>query len=311
MYLSRVLGGGIDPTAKPRLVKENKNMAVFDACNGMGQIASVGAMKKAIEKAATATIGICAVRNSNHYGTAAYYSMMATEHTMIGISCSNTEPLMPAPGGGKAVVGNNPLSVAVPQDDGPPIVLDMAVSAAAIGKILLAEKRGATIPPGWATDKNGVEAADPAIALDGGMLLPVGGPKGYGLSFIVDALAGILSGSGFGSQVRSPFTDKVNPQNVGHLFVAIDLGCFLSADLFLSRIRTLCDDIKSAPTAPGVEAVFLPGEIESTTRQQYMQEGIPLPVRLVNELNTFAGELGESTRLPTGIIRSHHTRGTI
>ena len=120
-----------------------------------------------------------------------------------------------------------------------------------------------------------------------------------------------MAGSGFGNRVRSPFTDKVNPQNVGHLFAAIDVGCFLSADLFLSRVRTLCDDIKAPSTASGDEAVFLPGEIESITKQNYMKEGIPLPVRLINELDTFAGELGAGTRLQTGITRPHHTLGTI
>jgi LDH2 family malate/lactate/ureidoglycolate dehydrogenase len=161
----------------------------------------------------------------------------------------------------------------------------------------MAEKQGASIPPGWATDQNGVETTDPAIALDGGMLLPVGGPKGYGLSFVVDVLAGVLTGSGFGNRIRSPFTDTVNPQNVGHLFAAINVEYFLSADLFLSRVKTLCNSIKAAPTAPGVEEVFLPGEIEYLTKQKYLMEGIPLPVRLVNELNTFAGELGVGTQL--------------
>lgn len=267
-------------------------MAIFDACNGMGQVASCRAMKKAIEKAGTTTIGICGVRNSNHFGTAAYYSVMAAEQNMIGISCSNTEPLMPAPGGGKAVVGNNPTSMAVPTGEGFSLALDMAASAAAIGKVLLAQKQGLSIPSGWATDRLGVETSDPKQVMDGGMLLPVGGHKGYGLSLMVDVLAGILVGAGFGDRIHSPFTGPENPQNLGHLFVAIDVSRFLPLDQFLAHVKSLCHEIKTAPTAPGVQEVFLPGEIEHMTKQKRLKEGIPLPEGVVSELDAYAAELG-------------------
>lgn len=297
MYLNRVRRGLIDPKAEPVLVQENDNMAIWDAKNGMGQPISVKAMEMAIDKAAKSTVAIVGVRNSNHFGAAAYYSMMAADRGMIGICCSNTEPLMPAPGGREAVVGNNPFSFAFPVKDKPHVVVDMAVSAAAIGKIVLAQKKGIKIPLGWAVDKNGKDTTEPDQALDGGLLLPVGGPKGYGLALITDILSGILMGSGFGKEVKSPFTDFVNRQRVGHLFMAINIASFLPLEEFMLNLGSLADDIKESPKAEGTKDIFMPGEIEHNVKQERLASGIPLPAALVEELNTLATELGAVERV--------------
>ncbi|ATW26681.1 Ldh family oxidoreductase [Candidatus Formimonas warabiya] len=297
MYLNRVKTGLIDPLARVNLIKENDNMAVLDAGNGMGQPASVYAMQKAIEKAGVSTISMVGVRNSNHFGTAAYYSMMAAERRMLGISCSNTEPLMAAPGGAKAVVGNNPLSIAIPGGNKPDIVIDMAMSAAAIGKIVLAQKKGESIPLGWATDKIGNVTTDPNEALDGGALLPFSGPKGYSFALAVDILAGILMGSGFGEDVKSPFNDFLNQQKVGHMFMAINISAFTNLEKFLANVEELIRQIKTAPVAPGVKEAFLPGEIEYNTKCTRLVDGIPLPVGLIDELNAYAQELTVKSRL--------------
>lgn len=292
MYLDRVKAGLINPLAETKVVAEGENYAVLDAQNGMGQLSSRLAMKMALDKAASSAIAVVGVRNSNHFGAAAYYSMMALEKQAIGVCCSNTEPLMPAPGGAKAVVGNNPFSIAIPAKNRPPIVVDMATSAAAIGKIMLAQKSGQSIPLGWATDHLGSNTTDAAKALDGGLLLPVGGPKGYGISIAIDVLAGILMGSGFGENVKSPLKDLENQQRAGHMFMAINVESFLPVDQFLSNVDQLIDQIKTGPKAPGVEEVFLPGEIEHKMKAIRLREGIPLPEELVKQLEAYGQALG-------------------
>lgn len=297
MYLNRVRRGLINPLAETKVVVANDNMAILDAGNGMGQPCSFLAMNLAMEKAAASTIGMVGVRNSNHFGAAAYYTMMAAERQMVGICCSNTEPLMAAPGGAKAVVGNNPLSLAFPGGDKPAIVIDMAMSAAAIGKIVLAQKKGESIPLGWATDKRGNNTSEPNAALDGGTLLPFAGPKGYGLALAVDILAGILTGSGFGQGVKSPFNDFLHQQNVGHMFMALNIASFMPVENFLGQVEKLITEIKAAPTANGVNEVYLPGEIEFNTKALRLAAGIPLPVSLLEELEAYGNELGVKYRL--------------
>lgn len=297
MYLKRVKEGVLDPSGQVRIIRDESLVAILDAGNSMGQLASLQAMDLAIGKAKEYGIGIAGVRSSNHFGTAAYYAMQASSRGLIGLACSNTEPLMPAIGGAQAVVGNNPLSVAIPVPDGPDVVMDMAMSAAAIGKIVLAGKRGESIPAGWAADRNGVETTDPAEALDGGTLLPFSGPKGFGLAVVVDVLAGVLTGAGFGKTVYSPFHDFDHPQQVGHFFMVLDPERFLGREIYNNRISTLVRDILESPRAPGVDKLYLPGGIEAQTQERRLREGVPLPPALIEELNSLAGELGVPVRL--------------
>jgi len=173
----------------------------------------------------------------------------------------------------------------------------MAVSAAAIGKIVLAQKKGVKIPTGWAIDRWGNDTIDPAAALDGGLLLPVGGPKGYGLALVVDILAGILMGSGFGQGVKSPFNDFLNQQRAGHMFMAIDISKFLDVGKFTDQVGQLIGEIKNSPKRAGVEEIFLPGEIEYNTKQIRLNEGVPLPESLIQELQVLAQELGVEENL--------------
>lgn len=292
MYLNRVKKGLINPKAKSEIIAENDSMSIIDANNGMGQLSSSQAMELAISKATKSTIALVGVKNSNHFGTAAYYSLMAAEKNMIGISCSNTEPLMCAPGGAYPVVGNNPFSISIPAKNRPAIAVDMAMSAAAIGKIVLAKKKGESIPLGWATDQWGKETTDPNKALEGGSLLPFAGPKGYGLAIAVDVLAGILTGSGFGQRVNSPFNDFINQQYVGHMFIAINIDRIIPINLFLTQVDSYIDEIKAAPKAAGVKEVYLPGEIEYNTKSLRLKDGIPLPINLLEELEVFAKDLG-------------------
>lgn len=292
MYLNRVLKGVLDPKAEPELAIETNGFAIWDAKNGMGVLASVKAMDMAIQKAKETGIYLTGVRNSNHFGAAAFYTMRATEQKMIGFCCSNTEALMPAPGGAEKIVGNNPFSVAFPGGKYPDIVVDMAVSAAAIGKIVLADKKGIQIPFGWATDSNGIETTDPKAALDNGFLLPVGGPKGYGLALAVDILAGILMGSGFGEHVRCPFHDFSGPQNLGHMFIAIEIERFIDLEQYAENIGSLIKRTKNSKLAAGTKEIFMPGEIEYKKKIANMASGVSLPQDLVDELQAFAADLG-------------------
>lgn len=292
MYLKRVRAGVLNPRAKPELIQETPIFAIWDAHNGMGQLASIQAMDMAIERAEETGFYMTGVRNSNHFGTAAYYTMRAAKQRMIGFSCSNTEALMPAPGGAQKTVGNNPFSVAFPGGRSPDIVVDMAVSAAAIGKIVLSEKKGVSIPNGWATDAAGMETNDPKKALDGGFLLPVGGPKGYGLGLAVDIMAGILMGSGYGDKVRCPFHDYSGPQNIGHMFMALDVEKFQPWDTYLEKVEDLVRQIKGSKKAPGVQEIFLPGEMEHNRMAENTANGVSLPADLIAELCAFAREIG-------------------
>ena len=291
MYIKRVLHGVLDPGADVTVALETDCFTVFDANNGMGQVASVKAMDYAIEKALEKGLYLTGVRNSNHFGTAAYYTMRAADKGMIGICCSNTESLMPAPGGAEKIVGNNPFSLAFPGGEYPPIVVDMAVSAAAIGKIVLASKEGKNIPSGWATDKFGVETLDPITVLDGGFLLPVGGPKGYGLSIAIDILAGLLMGSGFGGRVRCPFSDYSGPQNLGHMFLALRVDAFMEYKEYCDRVEELIERTKNSSKTSGTSDIFMPGEIEINRAMINKGNGIDLHKDLIRELVLFANTL--------------------
>jgi len=291
MYIKRVLHGVLDPNADVTVALETDSFTVFNANNGMGQIASIKAMDYAIEKASEKGLYLTGVRNSNHFGTAAYYTMRAAGRGMIGICCSNTESLMPAPGGAEKIVGNNPFSLAFPGGNHPPIVVDMAVSAAAIGKVVLAAKEGKSIPIGWATDKFGVETLDPLVALDQGFLLPVGGPKGYGLSIAIDILAGLLMGAGFGGRVRCPFNDYSGPQDLGHMFLALRIDAFMEDKEYYDKVQELIERTKNSTKASGVSDIYLPGEIENSRAVLNRGNGVNLHVDLVHELALFADTL--------------------
>ncbi len=297
MYLERVKKGVLDQKAKPELAVETDSFSIWDAKNGMGVIASVKAMDMAISKAKEKGLYLSGVRNSNHFGAAAFYTMRASQQKMIGFCCSNTEPLMPAPSGAEKIVGNNPFSIAFPGGKNPDIVVDMAVSSVAIGKIVLADKKGISIPNGWATDSNGKETNDPKEALDGGFLLPVGGPKGYGLSIAIDILSGIIMSSGFGAHVRCPFHDFSGSQNLGHMFLALNIEKFLSISQYTENIEELIDRIKNSKRAPDTNEIFLPGEIEYKNKIKNSKNGISLPQDLINELHLYANELGVKENL--------------
>ena len=225
------------------------------------------AVQLAVARAQEIGLAAVAVRNAFHFGTAGRYARLMADQGCVGIVMSNTRPLMPAPGGAEALVGNNPLAIALPTQGDFPAEVDLALSATAMGKIRLAAAAGQTIPEGWAADAQGRATTDPNAAIKG-MLLPAAGPKGFGLAFVIDMLCGGLSGGAVGAEVQPLYGDPAKPYQCSHLFLAIDTGHFPAGDDFAARTATQTARVSGSKRAPGVERVYAPGELVSATRAQ-------------------------------------------
>jgi LDH2 family malate/lactate/ureidoglycolate dehydrogenase len=288
-YIRRLQQGGVNPRPEIKTVRETPAMVLLDADGSMGQIAGVRAMQRAIEKAKSAGVGIAAVRNSNHFGAAAYYALLAVRENQIGFATTDAEPTMAPWGGAKLVVGNNPLAYAIPATSDFAIVLDMAQSVVAWGKIFLAAQRGEKIPPTWALNAAGEPTTDPHEAM-AGLLLPVGEYKGYGLALGIEVLCAILTGATFGLSVP-PMTDNSAPQDFGHFFMALNIDHFIPFGEFQERMARLMAEHRQVPLLKGVEQIYLPGEIEHLKRAQRLQSGIPLEAYVVESLLELGGAL--------------------
>src|SRR5262249_8515300 len=261
MYLDRIRRRSVSAEEKAVVVSDKDAAVVLDARNALGQLTADQAIGMAVERARRHGVGIVAVRHGFHFGTARRYAVTATQADCVGIVMCNTRPLMPAPGGAERVVGNNPIAIAVPSDGPIPIVLDMATSEAAMGKIRLAEKAGQAIPVTWAAKADGspTTSATEAIA---GMLLPSGGPKGFGLSFLIDLLCGLLSGGGSGAGVQPLYGDPAVPYDCSHLFIAIDIAHFGDPATIRAVAGAAAERVRSGKRAPGVSQLYAPGEPE-------------------------------------------------
>jgi LDH2 family malate/lactate/ureidoglycolate dehydrogenase len=301
-YVHRVMAGTMTADTELKVLKERGASLLMDAQSGFGQIAGVHAMKEALSRAEKFGTGLVAVRNAGHFGIAAYYAMMALSRKMIGMVFANAAPSMAAWGGTLPLLGTNPICVAIPTGGDVDIVLDMASSVVARGKIRLAEKKGEQIPADWALDSQGLPTTNPASAMKG-TLLPIGGPKGYGLALIVDILAGVLTGSNFGQHIASTldFDRKVS---AGFVVQALDISAFTELDIFNKDIRALIADIHNSPRAPGVERIYLPGEIEWLRKKERLDTGIPVPNSLLQELHKLSQELKVELELPTPYERT-------
>ena len=265
-YTERLRHGGLNPRPQIQTVRDLPAMAVVDADGATGQVASATAMRLAISKARSSGVGVCTVRNSNHFGAAAYYAMMASQEGQIGFATTDAEPTMAPWGGLKLVVGNNPLAFAAPVDDEFAIVLDIAQSVVAWGKIFLAAQRGEKIPAGWAVNQDGEPTDDPVQAM-AGFLLPVGQHKGYGLALMMEILSGVLSGAVFGASMP-PMEDPAASQGHGHFFLALEISHFMPLTEFKQRMSSLVTEQRDVPLAPGVERIYLPGEIEYDKKKE-------------------------------------------
>ena len=306
MYLERIRSGSVSTNTAARVISDRGSAVVLDAGHALGQLTGEQAMGLAVERAKQFGAGVVSIRHAFHFGTARRYAQAAAEAGCIGVAMCNTRPLMPAPGGAERVVGNNPIAVALPVAGPIPIVLDMATSEAAMGKIRMAEKAHEPIPGNWAVTSDGAPTTDAAAAI-AGMLLPVGGPKGFGLAFIIDLMCGLLSGGAVGEEVRPLYGDLSSAYDCSHLFIAIDVEHFCDPDEFRARAAAATDRIRGGRRATGVEALFAPGEPEWRRRQAAQQE-VQLSPQVASMLVRFARELGVSAAPLDDNLKSKESR---
>ena len=290
IYLQRIQRGVVSPDNNIRILRESPAAVSIDAGNTLGAPSAKFAMARCIQKAAAEGCCFAAVRNSNHFGAAAYYARMASEQGMIGFACTNLTGKIAPFGSAEPYMGTNPISAAVPSD-GLPVVLDMTPSAAALGKLILAQKLGKSIPLGWALDADGNPTTDPGAGR-AGSLIPIGGPKGSGLAIVVDILSGILSGSGFGPHLHDLYEDLEHPQGIGHFLGAINISSFIDPAVFRASVSQMSREIKHLRRAPGVEEIFLPGERSLRRREKNLREGISLPDAVTAELRDLGKPYG-------------------
>jgi LDH2 family malate/lactate/ureidoglycolate dehydrogenase len=288
-YALRVESGVMKVEAPMDFTKDERATGVLCANNGFGQVAGFRAMTAAMQKAREYGAGVVVVQQSNHFGVTAYYSMLALHKDMIGIVATNASPAI-APFKAKApLMGTNPLSIAVPAGSRIPIVLDMSTSEVARGKIRYAALTKKSIPLGWALDCDGQPTTDPGEALKGS-LVGIGGPKGSGLSLVIDILCGVLSNTALTGQVLN-ITDFSGPARTGHLFCAIDIAKFVDVQRFKDNIDAIIATIKALPSVDN-GPVYLPGEIEHYLSKKGAEDGIFLEEEVVTALNEIASRYG-------------------
>lgn len=296
-YVRSLRAGGMNLHARPEIVSEAESWAVIDAHSGMGMPSCCMAMQMAIEKASTRTIAWTGVRNSNHFGAAGYYANLAAQKTMIGIAMSSADPNMTIPGSRGHTIGNNPLAYAVPVGDGPPILLDVALSAVAWGKIMSLKKQGKGIPPNWITDADGLPTSNLEDWPASGSMMPMASHKGYGLAILVEILASLLTGAGILDQMTSWLGSPEKSANLGQAFIAININDILPIASFAARAKHFVQQIHQYPKAKGSERIYLPGEIEWEHREESLRRGIALPELTLASLCAVGKDLGVDTQL--------------
>jgi L-2-hydroxycarboxylate dehydrogenase (NAD+) len=291
-YVRRIKAGGMNVRPNIRVERETEAMALVDGDNGMGHLVMRFAAEAAIDKAERAGVGWVGVRQGNHSGPAALYAMMPLERQMIGIyiAVGNANHLPPW-GGVELLLSTNPIACAIPALEEPPIVLDMATTVAAYGKVKIKAHRGEPLPEGWMVDALGRSLTDPKRAEEG-FLLPIGGYKGYGLALIFGLLAGTLNGAAFGRNVIDFNKDDRTPTNTGQLIVALDIARFSPVESFKRSVDQIIREMRNSKKMPGVERIQVPGEQSHATWRARSARGIPLTDALLNDLERVAGELG-------------------
>jgi LDH2 family malate/lactate/ureidoglycolate dehydrogenase len=291
-YIKRIQAGGINKHPNIHVVQERAAMAVVDGDNGMGHLVVSRAVDIAIEKARTCGVAWVGTRYSNHAGPASLYARRPLEHDMLGLyfAVGNANHLPPW-GGTDMLLSTNPIAAGIPTAEEPPVVLDMATTVAAYGKVKAKAKRGEQMPVGWMIDRQGEPLLDPNRAGEG-FLLPIGDHKGYGLALIVGLLAGTLGGAAMGRDVIDFNADFKTTTNTGQAILVIDLAAFGDPAVFKGAVDKLVRDIRGSDKLPGVERIWLPGEQSHEKRNRYRENGVPIAGGLVSDLQKLATDLG-------------------
>ncbi len=289
-YLDRVRNGVMNPSIEAQRVVDAGAIAVVDGREGVGQVIARDAMLDAVARARRHGVGVVSVRNSNHHGALGYFTRLAAAEGCIGMLAANGGPAMAPWGGKRMAVGTNPWSIAAPAGRHAPMMLDIANTVVARGKIFLARQKGVRIPEHWALDAEGRPTTDPAAAL-AGVILPMAEHKGYAIALLMDVLSGVLSGSGILTEVNSPFkTDK--PSRSGHCLLALDIAAFGPRAAFEARMEQMIAEVKAVPLAPGSDEILYPGELEARNEARHAREGLDLPEKTIADLRGEAARLG-------------------
>jgi LDH2 family malate/lactate/ureidoglycolate dehydrogenase len=289
-YVERLRSGAMVAKTEPELAVDNGAIAVLDGRDGIGQVLTAKAVEIGVERARRYGISAVGVRNSNHFGTAAYFTREAAKQGCVTFLSTNASPAMAPWGGRNKAVGTNPWSIAAPAGRHGVAVLDIANTAVARGKIYLAAERGEEIPSTWAADDDGVPTTDAQKAIHG-LILPMAGHKGYIISFMMDVLSGVLTGSQFGSNIAGPYqADKRS--GCGHLLLTIDINSMMDRAEFEQRMEALIDEVKAVPTAAGSNEIFFPGEIEDINTAKHLESGISVADNTWESLLKLSTETG-------------------
>ena len=294
-YAHRLARGLVNAQAELKPIRETFASAAFDGDNGLGHPTSYRAMQRCIEKAQEVGAALVTVCNSNHYGIAGYYAMMALPRDMIGLSFTNAGSLVTPTHGRTRVLGTNPIAVAAPGGQEWPYVLDMATSIVPVGRITVYEKAGLEIPYGWGINERGEVTTHPDEIVNGGALLPLGGTelmrgyKGYGLALMVEILCGILSGADFGTRVDR---EDRNASKIGHCFAALRIDAFRPLAEFRQDMDGLFRQLKESPKAAGQDRIYIHGEKEFERAARSLQEGVPIMASVVSDLEKDGREFG-------------------
>lgn len=295
MYCERLRRRVANPCPDIRVNRVATAVSQVDGDNGLGLVVGKRGMAEAIALAGETGIGLVGVKNSGHYGMGALYVLQAIEAGCVGLAFTNASPALAVWGGKRPFLGTSPMAAGVPTGDGAPFLLDMACSVVARGKLKFAAQRGESIPKGLALDREGRPTTDGQAAFEG-VMLPLGGVKGSGLSMLMDVLSGVLTGAAFGGRVRNPFTGLDHFQGTGHFFVALKADLFMTLEAFRERMNDLALRVKSQPVADGFEQILMPGEPEQNVEAQRGRTGIPITPDVVQTLSHEAQLAG--VRLP-------------
>jgi len=291
-YVKRIQSGGMNVRPNIHVIREQAASALVDGDNAMGHLVMSRASNIAIEKARSAGVAWVGARNSNHAGPAMLYARMPLAHDMIGIYLAvGSANHLPPWGGTEMLLSTNPIAIAVPGAKHESIVLDMATTNAAYGKVKIKAQRGETMPEGWMMDRQGNPLTDPKRASEG-FLLPIGGPKGYGLALMFGLLAGTLNGAAFGKDVVDFNADSKSLTNTGHAILAINIAAFADVGRFKQSVDEIWEQMKSSPKLPGVDEIRLPGERSAKIFEDRVAESVPIGEELRHTLDDLADRMG-------------------
>lgn len=282
-YSERISKGGINTKPALSFEKTGDSTGIFHGDNAQGHYVANKALEPAIQMAKESGSAVVGVSKVGHTGTLSYYLRKVAEQDLIGIAVTQSDPMVVPFGGSEVYYGTNPIAFAVPRNNGSPIVFDMATTVQAWGKILDARSKGNSIPDSWAVDSTGAPTTDPTKVAG---LVPISGPKGYGLMMMVDILAGVLLGLPFGKSVTSMYADLTEDRNLGHTYIIIDPARFRDIEEFKIDMGRTVDELHEVKPAPGFDQVYYPGELSDLAKKRNLKTGVDIPVSIIDYLES-------------------------